>query len=132
MTYSLHVHFYYSFLKIESLRNNFMDFIKLPGWSTGFLCGVQTSCVEPMLLWWSIGFLGRVQTSSVESRLHRWYQGFYVESRFPGRTGSLGVVDSPDRMSSVGVVNSADSVDSVDSVGSVTGVTSVAGDTCCW
>ena len=35
-----------------------------------------------------------------------------MESRFPGRTGSLGVVDSPGRTSSVGVVNSADSVDS--------------------
>ena len=35
-----------------------------------------------------------------------------MESRFPGRTGSLGAVDSPGRMSSVGVVISADSVDS--------------------
>lgn len=76
--------------------------------------------------------MGRVQTSWVESRLHSWYQGFYVESRFPGRTGSLGAVDIPGRMSSVGVVNSADSVDSVDSVSSVNGVTSVVRDACCW
>ena len=35
-----------------------------------------------------------------------------MESRFPGRTDSLGIVDSAGRMSSVGVVDSADSVDS--------------------